>query len=745
MNSLESSGAGSFSEMSSASGEMSNGMLSRMSSMGSMGSSMDGVNERDGGYNKDEKEAVEWGHLWDTWMDTVESGRMLDEITKFRQATFACITAYVGNLELLQKLLECGVDIHCPDYDGRTALHLAVCSNRLDVLNFLIDSGAKLGAMDRWGNTAMDDALRLEHYAAATLVEVAITKQAMKMLSIEYMSGDYIPSSAEYMRECQNVMHMKHDTKFYDLTDTSVCKLPTINDGWEKNKSLIKLRGVSNPELAARAAALDKEPAVQSQSPKKKLPPTSGATPSSRKNGRRHSLKNGMIGYFFNRLNTFKTNLSHRSDEAALGAEFDSSESSHKSADALANPPKKPLFGIVFNEKRGACQVFHCNCKYYVDNPEAANTVCTCTHFPASHECLGMADELDLLHEQERATNKASALMSVNPDSEYPKVLNLNFENEDDTAQFSVFNENSVKVTSLDPLRLLFERQIGKGSTATIYRGSYDGQEIAIKLISRRLNCRASFQKLQQQALEEFRIVSSIRSDYILRFYGAVFHPRICLAFEYAPLGSLYDVMNGPLPNLSWALIFKWMKHIILGVKVMHEYNPPIYHRDLKTPNILVNANYDLKISDFGLARIIQDESTMTTLVKLRGTYAYTAPEVYQGERYTELSDMYSVGIIFWEIAYLILKGHYQRPYEEYQSIVFDFQIIVQVSKKNTRPTIPNTCPEPLKNLIERLWSPDPKNRLTSSRTLDAILDLERKYNSSPKTWDSLLTSKSSE
>lgn len=126
-------------------------------------------------------------------------------------------------------------------------------------------------------------------------------------------------------------------------------------------------------------------------------------------------------------------------------------------------------------------------------------------------------------------------------------------------------------------------------------------------------------------------------------------------------------------------------------------------------------------MSDFGLSRFTGSSSNLSTLGKLRGTYAYSAPEVcvvpkevlsvivllqvYFGDPFTTKADCYSVGIIFWEIAQRALTGEYAMPYSEYQELVFDFQIIIQVAKNQRRPTISPLCPPDYRDLITSCWS----------------------------------------
>jgi serine/threonine protein kinase len=119
-----------------------------------------------------------------------------------------------------------------------------------------------------------------------------------------------------------------------------------------------------------------------------------------------------------------------------------------------------------------------------------------------------------------------------------------------------------------------------------------------------------------------------------------------------------------------------------------------------------VDANWTIKVSDFGLSRFTSGAaSNLSTLGKLRGTYAYSAPEVYFGDAFTTKADVYSVGIIFWELAVRCLTKEYAMPYSEYPELVFDFQIIIQVAKHEKRPTIPSACPKDYRDLITACWA----------------------------------------
>jgi serine/threonine protein kinase len=85
----------------------------------------------------------------------------------------------------------------------------------------------------------------------------------------------------------------------------------------------------------------------------------------------------------------------------------------------------------------------------------------------------------------------------------------------------------------------------------------------------------------------------------------------------------------------------------ILGLHAMHSMHPPLVHRDIKSPNLLVGADDTVKIADFGLSRVQLLNATMTGQ---KGTWQWMAPEVLGSQRYAESADMYSYGVVVWEL-----------------------------------------------------------------------------------------------
>ena len=124
-----------------------------------------------------------------------------------------------------------------------------------------------------------------------------------------------------------------------------------------------------------------------------------------------------------------------------------------------------------------------------------------------------------------------------------------------------------------------------------------------------------------------------------------------------------------------------------------------------------------------------------TTLSKLRGTYTYCAPEIYNGQPFTEKSDVFSIGVILWEMVVRVIKGRYERPYSEFPELEYDFQIIVQTAR-GKRCTIPPTTPPTLTKVIQQCWHSDPNARPTAHELVSILQNLQREYKANEETWN---------
>jgi len=284
-------------------------------------------------------------------------------------------------------------------------------------------------------------------------------------------------------------------------------------------------------------------------------------------------------------------------------------------------------------------------------------------------------------------------------------------------------NSNSDSTWLIKHSDLEFTKELGNGSSGRVFKGLYQGNKVAIKVLKTG----------NEEALEEFRkeflVMSIVKSPNIVHFFGACLEPKICMVMEYCRKGNLLQILRDPKNKLDWKKGLNYMCDMMKGLEVLHTWSPAIVHRDVKTSNLLINADDQLKIADMGLARFDNPDAEKS-MKRLCGTYSYLAPEVFGGESFSIRSDIFSVGIVLWEVAFKILNGNYQAPYSEFTHITADFQVAQFVAEYQLRNTIPLGCPSEYADQIRKCTSQIPSERPTTAELLKKLTELYNKINS---------------
>ncbi|XP_040284706.1 mitogen-activated protein kinase kinase kinase 7 isoform X2 [Bufo bufo] len=236
------------------------------------------------------------------------------------------------------------------------------------------------------------------------------------------------------------------------------------------------------------------------------------------------------------------------------------------------------------------------------------------------------------------------------------------------------------------------EEVVGRGTFGVVCKAKWRGKDVAIKQIESESERKAFIIELRQ--------LSRVNHPNIVKLYGACLNP-VCLVMEYAEGGSLYNVLHGaePLPYYTAAHAMSWCLQCAQGVAYLHSMKPKaLIHRDLKPPNLLLVAGGTvLKICDFGTACDIQ-----THMTNNKGSAAWMAPEVFEGSNYSEKCDVFSWGIILWEV---ITR---RKPFDEIGGPAFRIMWAVH---NGTRPPLIKNLPKPIESLMTRCWSKDPSQR----------------------------------
>jgi len=239
---------------------------------------------------------------------------------------------------------------------------------------------------------------------------------------------------------------------------------------------------------------------------------------------------------------------------------------------------------------------------------------------------------------------------------------------------------------------------LGEGVYSEVYQGSVYGTQVAVKKFKN--------QSTDPQYLagirKEVKIMKSIRHPNLLLFLGACTKPGSLMIVTELLDKSFHDIHS------TYTLFqkLKMAKDAAKGISWLHSLQPIIIHRDLKPENILVDASGKItKVADFGLA-LVKDQSKQSReeMKKIRGSPAFMSPEALLGKELTPRTDVYSFGMILWEL----LTG--QSPYESLEVENFE-ELIEEICVKNTREKIPSDCPSTLKKLISSCWKPNPEER----------------------------------
>uniref|UniRef100_A0A8C5BR76 Mitogen-activated protein kinase kinase kinase n=1 Tax=Gadus morhua TaxID=8049 RepID=A0A8C5BR76_GADMO len=224
---------------------------------------------------------------------------------------------------------------------------------------------------------------------------------------------------------------------------------------------------------------------------------------------------------------------------------------------------------------------------------------------------------------------------------------------------------------------------VGSGAQGAVFLGKLHGQEVAVK-------------KVRDIKETDIKHLRKLKHPNIITFKGICTQaPCYCILMEYCAQGQLYEVLRAGRKIVP-SLLMDWAMGIAGGMNYLHLHK--IIHRDLKSPNMLITYDDLVKISDFGTSKELFDKSTKMSFA---GTVAWMAPEVIRNEPVSEKVDIWSFGVVLWEM----LTG--EVPYKDVDSSA----IIWGVGNNSLQLPVPETCPDGFKILLRQCWSSKPRNR----------------------------------
>lgn len=273
----------------------------------------------------------------------------------------------------------------------------------------------------------------------------------------------------------------------------------------------------------------------------------------------------------------------------------------------------------------------------------------------------------------------------------------------------------------IDLAKLDIRNVIAHGTYGTVYRGVYDGQDVAVKVLDwgeDGLATAAETANLRTSFRQEVAVWHKLDHPNVTKFVGASMGTSdlkiptntsnsgqnslpsraCCVVVEYLPGGTLKKyLIRNCRKKLSFKIVIQLALDLSRGLSYLH--SKKIVHRDVKTENMLLDLNRTLKIADFGVARVeAQNPRDMTGET---GTLGYMAPEVLDGKPYNRKCDVYSFGICLWEV-YCCDMPYADLSFAEVSSAVV---------RQNLRPDIPKCCPHAFASILKKCWDANPDKR----------------------------------
>ena len=329
----------------------------------------------------------------------------------------------------------------------------------------------------------------------------------------------------------------------------------------------------------------------------------------------------------------------------------------------------------------------------------------------------------------------------------------LNRFGDDHEAIASIIDTGGLDNMSIDSV-------IGRGARSVVYAAEYKGCRVALKQLQlvdqpkrnpndpeagkvdgafgggqpRTDEEDSAVHQVLKEFAAEVRILSKLQHPNVIKYVGFTTNPHCLIIQEFAPNGDLRSYLetkkqqhlqqqqrhqqqqqqqqgaygagssdDGPGP-LSLGQQVTMALDIARGMEYLHGRTPSVLHRDLKSPNLLVDENLRVKITDFGLAR--EKDTTIegkTGLMTVCGTPLWTAPEILKGQLYNEAADVYSFSLCLWEVWSMTVPFH--------ELGLGPMEVLLQVVNDDRRPTMPDEIPPLFAELVVRCWATDARER----------------------------------
>ncbi|RLN89989.1 hypothetical protein BBJ28_00002386 [Nothophytophthora sp. Chile5] len=265
--------------------------------------------------------------------------------------------------------------------------------------------------------------------------------------------------------------------------------------------------------------------------------------------------------------------------------------------------------------------------------------------------------------------------------------------------------------------KVIVDKLVNRGGYGELFAGTYNGWAVAIKMLHPEVRKSASH---INGLLAEAKVMTMLDHPRIVHFVGVAWDSPtdLCVVTEFMEGGDLrqllmkYQEQHEPFGFTHDKL--KIALHVAHALTYLHSFEPPVIHRDLKSRNILLSADLDAQLTDFGVSRIRVDQ-TMTAAV---GSSLWMAPEVMMGDRYDDKADVFSFGVVLSELNSHLLPYSHATMRDGSGGRMPDTAILQLVATGKLRVDFSQGSPEAMMRLGNACVSVDPKARPTAAEVL---------------------------
>ncbi|XP_044953782.1 serine/threonine/tyrosine-protein kinase HT1-like [Hordeum vulgare subsp. vulgare] len=270
-----------------------------------------------------------------------------------------------------------------------------------------------------------------------------------------------------------------------------------------------------------------------------------------------------------------------------------------------------------------------------------------------------------------------------------------------------------------DLSQLFVGNKFASGSNSRIYRGIYRQRAVAVKMVRLPESDEDRRRALEEQFNSEVSFLSRLRHPNVVQFVAACKRPPVySIITEYMSQGTLRMYLHKKDPySLSTETVLRLALDVARGMEYLHAQG--VIHRDLKSHNLLLNDEMRVKVADFGTSCLESHSSRAGAGAGAgtgagaggggsgegrgtnMGTYRWMAPEMVRDKPCTRKVDVYSFGIVLWELTTCLVPFQGMTP----------VQAAYAACEKNARPPLSPTCPPALNNLIKMCWAANPARR----------------------------------